>query len=358
VTLSGRAGKFSIWIYRPTLKPKEDIAMPTSANSRFTIAIVLLLAFCPLTARAEQKVGVTETDDAITIETDALSAIIRKTGYVSGVKAGSFIDKKTGAHDLGFGLHIQDWLMAPGWREDGYPRDPKLHGNLPKHIVEGPQLCTQAKVVTAKVIRGEGFAAVLLGYTYTKPGPGFKAGSTWEQTLIFQPGVRYFLSAERITSVNDADDLFYRLDMPGHIKHKGADTFEQVYLSYLDKMIPASAFSENFGPDEKFLYRRRDDAIPRRMIRAYQVKLDGKPGPWLAGMTLDPAETSEAWCHERGYVCFIEELHRRHVNAGESFGAAYCIGWFDDVTQMQNVYDRYKGAKRIVVAGGKFNLEK
>ena len=28
------------------------------------------------------------------------------------------------------------------------------------------------------------------------------------------------------------------------------------------------------------------------MIRAYQVKVDGKPGPWLAGMTLDPAAVS------------------------------------------------------------------
>jgi len=178
--------------------------------------------------------------------------------------------------------------MAPGWREDGYPRDAKLHGNLPKHIVEGPQLCTQAKVLASEITRGDGFVAVRLRYTYTTPGPGFKAGSTWEQTLIFQPDVRYVLSAERITSVNDVEDLFYRLDMPGHIKHKAGDTFEQVYLSYLDKPIPASAFLENFGPDEKFLYQRHDDKIPQRMIRAYQVKLDGKPGPWLAGMTLDP----------------------------------------------------------------------
>ena len=146
--------------------------------------------------------------------------------------------------------------------------------------------------------------------------------------------------------------------MPGHIKHKGADTFEQVYLSYLDKMIPASAFSQNFGPDEKFLYQRHDDAVPQRMIRAYQVKLDGKPGPWLAGMTLDPAETCEAWCHERGYVCFIEELHRRHVKPGESFGAAYFVGWFDDVPEMQKVYDQHKGAKRIAINGAKIQFGK
>ena len=79
-----------------------------------------------------------------------LQARIRKKGYVSGVAAGTLLDKKTGAHDLGFGLHIMDFLMAPGWADDGYPRDPKLHGNLPKHYVEGPQICTQAKELRPK----------------------------------------------------------------------------------------------------------------------------------------------------------------------------------------------------------------
>ena len=79
------------------------------------------------------------------------------------------------------------------------------------------------------------------------------------------------------------------------------------------------------------------------MIRAYQVKVNGKPGPWLAGMTLDPEEVSESWCHQRGYVCFIEELHRRPVKAGETFGAAYAVGWFDDVKEMERVYDGLKG---------------
>ena len=68
-------------------------------------------------------------------------------------------------------------------------------------------------------------------------------------------------------------------------------------------------------------------------------------------MTLDPAEVAEAWCHQRGYVCLIEELHRRHVRAGETFGAAYVIGWFDSVAEMNAVYDRYKGKKAIAIAG-------
>jgi hypothetical protein len=330
---------------------------------RFSRSVVLLLPVltCILlgdTAGEEPKaITVEETDTDTRIDTDALRATVRKKGYVSGVAAGSFVDKKTGAKDIGFGLHIMDFLMAPGWRDDGYPRDPKLHGDLPKHYVEGPQICTQAKELKPDIVKGDGFVAVRQRFTFTKPGRGYKAGSTWEQTLVFQPGVRWFLSCERITSVNDVDDLFYRIDMPGHVRHKGGDNFTQIYLSYAGKPIPASEFADDFGPDAKYLYQRKEGEVAERMIRAYQVKLDGRPGPWLAGMTLDPAAVSEAWCHQRGYVCFIEELHRRKVKAGETFGAAYVVGWFDDIPQMQRVYDRYKGKRTIVLDDGKFRLE-
>jgi hypothetical protein len=87
------------------------------------------------------------------------------------------------------------------------------------------------------------------------------------------------------------------------------------------------------------------------------VKLDGKPGPWLAGMTLDPAAVVEAWCHQRGYICFIQELHGRKVKAGETFGAAYIVGWFDDIRAMETTYDRHKGAQRIVLSDNMFQLK-
>jgi hypothetical protein len=323
------------------------------------VALVCLAGF-PLSvcaAEADEKISVRETDDSVVIETDAIKAVVRKKGYVSGVAAGTFLDKKTGATEIGFGLHIMDFLLAPGWADDGYGRDEKLHGKLPKHYIEGPQICTKAREVPVEVIRGKDFVALRLKYRYKEAAPGLKAGSLWEQTLIFQPGLRYFLSAEKITSVNDVDDLFYRLDLPGHIKHKDGDTFEQVYLSYRDKPIPASEFTKNFGPDEKFLYQRQEGKIPERMIRAYQVKLKGKPGPWLGGLTLDPAQVCEAWCHQRGYVCLIEELHRRKVKAGESFGTAYAIGWFDSIAEMEKVCDRYKGKRAIRIEGEKFTLE-
>jgi hypothetical protein len=321
--------------------------------------VALLAIACLMSAQVPDadRIKVEETDDHVQITTDALQAKIRKKGYVSGTAAGSLVDKKTGAHDLGFGLHIMDFLLAPGWRDDGYERAPKLHGDLPKHYVEGPQICTKAKKLDAEITRGKDFVAVQLRFTYTDPGQGYKAGSKWEQTLVFRPGLRYFVSAEKITSANTVDALFYRIDMPGHIKHKGGDTFEQVYLSYLDRPIPSAAFTEDFGPDQKYHYQRDDRKIPERMIRAYQVKLAGKPGPWLAGMTLDPAETCEAWCHQRGYVSFIEELHRRQVKAGETFGAAYVVGWFDDIAEMQRVYDTMKGKSRIVVTPEAARLE-
>ena len=330
---------------------------------RFLCVAALVLLACGLAffgtpaAEPNDAIQVEETPEFIQIDTDALQARIRKTNYVSGLAQGSLLDKKTGARDLGFGLHIMDFLMAPGWRDDGYPRDAKVHGDLPKHYVEGPQICTQAKKLDPVLVKGKNFVAVTLRYTFTKPGTGYKAGSTWEQTLVFQPGVRYVLSGERITSVNDVDDLFYRIDMPGHVRHKDGDTFSQIYLSYLDKPIPAAEFKDNFAPDAKFLYQRQEGKVPQRMIRAYQVKLKDKAGPWLAGMTLDPAAVSEAWCHQRGYVCFIEELHRRKVKAGETFGAAYVVGWFDDVEEMTKVYDRYRGKRNLVVSEGKFQLE-
>ena len=312
-------------------------------------SFLALFAFAS-TSFAADKIEVRHTDDYVEFETDALKAQVRKKGYVSGVAATTFVDKKTGAKDIGFGLHIMDFLLAPGWRDDNYGRG-GVHGDLPKHYVEGPQICTQAKKLDPEMIEGKDFVAIKLKFTFTQPGKGYKAGSTWEQTLVFQPGQRFILCSEKITSVNDLDNVFYRIDMPGHLKHKNGDTFEQIYTSY-QGTISAKEFEKDFEPDKKFLYQRNDDKIPERFIRAYQVKLDGKAGPWLAGMTLDPGAVSEAWCHQRGYVCFIQELHGRKIKAGESFGAAYVVGWFDDVKDMEKTYDRFKGAKGIAIKNG------
>src|SRR4051794_31422316 len=121
----------------------------------FPLALFLVPAAAP--AEPKDEITVSETDEYVQIDTDALQARVRKKGYVSGIAAGSLLDKKTGARDLGFGLHIMDFLMAPGWRDDDYSRDAKVHGDLPKHYVEGPQICTQAKELKPEVVKGKDF---------------------------------------------------------------------------------------------------------------------------------------------------------------------------------------------------------
>ena len=309
---------------------------------------------------------VIENDELIQISNSTLEAVIRKRGYVTGVAGGSFVDKKTGFRDAGFGLDIVDWIMEPGSDEayrDQLPGDlPYLfnnlyHGKRAKRTIEGPQICTKAKEVSPELIRGNGFVAVKTRFKYYLAAPGKKTGSEWDQTIVFPAGKRYFLSCDRITSVNASDAMFLRLDMPGHIRHSNGDTFNEVYLSYLGR-VPSSEFSRDFAPDEKFNYRRETGKIPERFIRAYRLRdpKTGQPGPWLAGMTLDPSIVYEAWCHQRGYVCLIEEVGGRPIKPGQSFSAAFIVGYFDSIEEMHRVYDRYRGATNLQVnnAGWKF----
>ena len=39
----------------------------------------------------------------------------------------------------------------------------------------------------------------------------------------------------------------------------------------------------------------------------------------------------------------IEEVHGKPVKAGESFSAAYIVGYFDTIEDMHKVYERSKG---------------
>ncbi|MDQ2730838.1 MAG: hypothetical protein M3Y56_04200, partial [Armatimonadota bacterium] len=264
------------------------------------------------------KITVTEDDDQIHIVTPSLEAAVRKRGYVTGVAGGSFVDRKTGFRDAGFGLDIVDWIMAPGSGESYraslppqlvYEFDNQVHGKTSKRCIEGPQICTQVKELQPEIIFGADFVGVRTRWKYTLAAPGMKSGSEWEQMLVFPEGERFFLSSDRITTVNPGQDLFLRIDMPGHIRHERGDTFSEVYLSY-GGHVPSSEFFHDFPPDDRFNYRREVEEIPQRFIRAYRLRdsATGVTGPYLAGMTLDPAIVQEAWCHQRGYVCLIEEF--------------------------------------------------
>jgi hypothetical protein len=338
---------------------------------------VLRLALLPLVlvggAAGAAEPRVDDGPDQIQLETDPLAAVVRKKGYVTGVAAGSLLDKKTGFRDAGFGLDIVDWIMEPGSDEAYRSELPKemiyqfgnaYHGSRAKRSIEGPQICTQAKELQPTVVRGKDFVAVQQSYQYQTAAPGKKTGSRWSQTLVFPQGKRYFVSSDRIDSVNDSVAMFLRLDMPGHIKHKMGDTFSEVYLSYHGR-IPAKEFFENFAPDEKFNYRRDDYVqhkrpIPQRMIRAYRLRdpATGKDGPWLAGMTLDSSIVSEAWCHQRGYVCMIEEFGEIPIKAGEHFSAAFIVGYFDSIEEMNEVYDAHRGFSGLTVNDQGWKLTK
>jgi hypothetical protein len=296
----------------------------------------------------------------IRINTDCLSAEVHTEGYVSGIAAGTLLDKATGARDLGFGLDIVDFLLEPladepGVAENAYHTGDLFHGNLVKRYVELPQICTQARKVNYEVYDFGDAVGVRQWFTYREATYGREAGSRWEQTLVFRDGLRYVLAADEITSANDVEHLILRIDMPGHLKHTLGDTFEQIHLSYLGD-LPSSEFVHDFPPDARLLYQR-GQSLPERMIRAYQVRLDGQPGPWLAGMTLDPGVVSEAWCHQRGYVCFIQEIGGFRVHRGERLGAAYVVGWFDDLPAMHAAYDEYRGASRLTVGESGFGTE-
>ena len=184
---------------------------------------------------------------------------------------------------------------------------------------------------------------------------------------MFPVGKRYFVSCDRIDTVNSSDGLFLRIDMPGHIKHNRGDSFSKIYLSYLRQTkkptgfhgdtIPASSFFKDSAPDNWFNYRRdrveeAGKPLPKRFIRAYRIrdKESGRDGPWLAGMTLDPGVVHEAWCHQRGYVCMIEEFGGRPVKAGEWFSAAFIVGYFDSIDEMHKVYDEHRGFTGLKVS--------
>ena len=294
----------------------------------------------------------------IRIETDCYQASVQTEGYVSGVSAGSFIDKRTGASDLSFGLCIADFLLEPGIEDSDTSGDfcyhwgDAVHGNIPKRYVELPQICTQAGKLPYEILEGKDFVAVHQWYNWNSARFTYDGGSWWEQWLVVPDGVGWFLAYDKVTSINTVDKLILRMDMPGHIKHQKGDEFDRIYLSYYD-CISSKAFVKDFSPDVHYLYQRQKNKIPKRYIRSYQLS----SGTWLAGMALDPSIVYEAWCHQRGYVCMIQEMGGILIREGESFGAVHLVGFFESIEEMEDVFDTYRGTKTMRVEAAGWSLE-
>lgn len=324
-------------------------------------------------------VKVIESDDRIKIETDLLEAAIPKKNpkqWMTGIEKGSFLDKATGFREVGDGLMVVDWLMETGsdeaWRDQLKPTDRYLfndvnHGSTHrKRMVEGPQLCPWMKPVQPEIIRGPDFVAVKTTYKYEYAAPGRNAGSGWTQLIVFPKGKRYFVSMDRIDTVNDSEEMFLRNDTPGCVRHEQGDTFSEIYLSYLNGpeglRIPASEFFTPFPPDEKFGYRRDTHKVPEHFIRAYHLrdKESGKDGPWLGGLTLEPSIVYEAWCSQRpgNIIVMIEEFFGKPIKAGESFSAAFIVGYFDSIDEMHKVCEANKGYLALSADKSGWRLEK
>src|SRR5688572_25485818 len=202
------------------------------------LALLCGLLLVPPSGAQKPPYQVTDDENQIQLVTDQLEAMVRKKGYVSGIAGGTFLDKKTGFRDAGHGLSIADFILEPGSDEAYRDRmDPTMfyqfdtpqyrpvHGKIAKRYIEGPQICTKAKELKPRVIRGRDFVAVTMSHQFPWAAPDRKAGSVWTQTMVFPAGKRYYLCSQRIDSVNSSPAIFFRIDMPGHIKHKQGDTF-------------------------------------------------------------------------------------------------------------------------------------
>ena len=114
----------------------------------------------------------------IKVETGHYRASIATAGYVTGIAGGSFVDTRTGAHDLGFGLSIVDFLLEPADPKRVIPPGQyvfgpgdKIHGNIPKRYVEGPRFVTRPSGLSPTSTAAMASQPSRLGITGASPTP-------------------------------------------------------------------------------------------------------------------------------------------------------------------------------------------
>ena len=323
-------------------------------------SLAIILATHPIVAQ-EPAIKVQETDDYIQIDTDALQAQDPQEGLRQRHRrAAASSTRRPAPATLGFGLHIMDFLLGPGWQGRRATRaNRNIHGDLPKHYVEGPQICTQAKELKPEIIRGKDFVAVRMQFRFTKPGTTASRPA--------RPGSRRSSSSPACatSSPQRSDHQRQRRGRPV-LSHRHARPRQAQGRRHLRAGLPelprqadprARSSPRTSPPTRSSSISARTTRCPSGMIRAYQVEAGRQAGPVAGGHDARPGRhVSEAWCHQRGYVCFIQELHGHKVKAGETFGAAYVVGWFDDVPAMQRIADQFDGKQAIELEGKKWRL--
>jgi hypothetical protein len=93
------------------------------------------------------------------------------------------------------------------------------------------------------------------------------------------------------------------------------------------------------------------------MIRAYQIKVNDQPGPWLAGMTLAPAEVRKRGATSAATSVSSRSFIARQPTLGIASAPLTWSAILMTVADMERVYDRYRGKTQIKIPDGSFRLE-
>ncbi len=146
---------------------------------------------------AASDLKVVDTPDEIQLSLPHLEAAIRKKGYVSGVKANSLLDRRTGFRDIGFGLDIVDWIMERGatrriaassTRNLCTSSATRTTGRPPNGPSKGRKSARRRRCSTRACCGEKTSLAVQQKFNYRTAAPGKNTGSLWEQTLVFPAG--------------------------------------------------------------------------------------------------------------------------------------------------------------------------
>src|SRR5437868_211519 len=100
--------RHSARFYRKDWEPLMETRKRRFSPAQLASLSAMLVSICGLSllialaaSATAAEIEVAETDDEIRIVTGELEASVRKKGYVSGIKAQSFLDKKSGFRDAG-----------------------------------------------------------------------------------------------------------------------------------------------------------------------------------------------------------------------------------------------------------------